>query len=412
MKTVEIPCGNETWRVNVPLETAVLRTTLAPLPALDAEACIQDALRALPHPPERPLVLVPDRTRAAHLPFWLPKIWRGLQELGSKAQELHCLFAAGTHAPMSVAEMRAAMGDTHVPVTLRSHDAAGPLELAGSGPDGEPIFLAPELSATDGALVLSTMSFHYLAGFGGGRKMLIPGVSDRETARRMHASCLQRDPPGRAAHVLAGTLDDNPLHRWILAALGQLRLPPLCGVCMVNDATGPIDAEGGALIEHHRKLAQRFSQFRTVCQAKRLDGVLLSCGGHPYDVDLVQVQKAIEAISPLLRPGARVAMLAALPRGLGHNDMGVWLRDGNARTQLHRLLDRFHIGQQTAWSLRRHLERYELAWVGNLPPDLADDLQIPVLADAEEAWNFVCKGGPHVAIAPQGGALRYTLASG
>ena len=407
MKSIEIRGGRETWPLRVPSETPILDA--APLVPVDfdADACIRDALRQLPHHPQRPLIVVPDRTRNAHLSFWLPRIWRSLQKTNASPTELHCIFASGTHKPMSKTEMLDAVGAIDVPVVLHAHDSTGNLQVAGTDSFGKPVLLAPQLFQSDGVMVLSAMKFHYLAGFGGGRKMIIPGICDFDSARRMHATSLSSAPPGRARGVRSGRLDDNPLHNWILSTLERLELPPLCGICMVNGPTGPVDAEGGALVGHHRRLAQRFATSRTVHLAQPLDGVVLSCGGHPYDVDLVQAHKAIDAIAPLLRPGAHVAWIAALPRGLGHDSMKEWLIDGNADTQLLRLLNDFHIGKQTAWSIRRHIERFHVGLLARFATSLPDTLGVQRFADLKDAWDFVRRAGPNVAIAPFGGELRY-----
>ena len=87
--------------------------------------------------------------------------------------------------------------------------------------------------------------------------------------------------------------------------------------------------------------------------------------------------------------------------------MHEWLTDGNAEEQLMRLLGDFHIGKQTAWSLRRHAENFHIGLLGDFPAPLANAMGIHLLKNGKAAWEFVREAGPRIAIAPLGGELRY-----
>ena len=361
------------------------------------------AVDALPDDARTVCLVVPDRTRDARLPAVLPPLLEALAARGLAAAPPPCVFASGTHAPMSVDEQRAALGDAVHAVRPLPHDcdAADLVALAG----GRGARVHPEVARADAVLVVGALSWHYLAGFGGGRKMLLPGVSDRATATAVHETCLLRDPPGRDPLARPGVLDDNPLHRAIVSRLGAL-LPRAAGLSVVVEGGRVVDVEGGPLLEHHARLAERFRGPRTVTQEAPLDGVVLSCGGSPYDVDLVQAHKALYAIAPLLREGARVAWLASLPRGLGHARMREWLTTGTPASQLAKLLEDFVIGEQTAWSLRTLLARFEVGLVSTLDDDLVRALGMTPLAPPD-VDAFVTSAGPRLAVAPHGAAYLY-----
>lgn len=393
--------------LRVPDDALILSLRPATPTKCDMEALAERALEALGFVPRRPAILVPDRTRDADAPRAVGALLDALERRGALGRPPACVFASGTHAPMGQGEMDAILGAARARVTPVAHVADDELVAIGEGPDGAPVHVNPAIAEADAVLVVSAMAFHYLAGFGGGRKMLLPGASDRATATAIHATCLSTEPPGRACGAAPGVLDDNPLHQAILARLRGL--PPVAGLCVVKEGGRVLDGEAGGLVEHHRALARRYASGRTVVVDAPLDGLLLSCRGAPYDVDLVQAHKALVAVAPVVRDGGRIAWLAKAPRGLGHRELAAWLTDGSADDQLERLLARFHIGRQTAWSLRSLLDRFEVGLLSELPDDEVRAMGAVPLRHVEDALVFARAGGPRFGVAPDGAAFCYRL---
>lgn len=404
-----LPLGDTSVEVRLYRAGLLVRPGRRRAPLVDLDAVARRAAEAIPRAARSLCLVVPDRTRDARLPDVLPPLLDALQaRLGLATRAPPCVFASGTHAPMSAPEMSRALGDAAGRVRAVAHDCDAPDLVALAGGRGARVH--PEVASADAIVVVGALSWHYLAGFGGGRKMLLPGVADRATATSIHEACLTRNPPGRAPAARTGVLDGNPLHEAIVTRLSAL-LPKAAGLSVVVDEEQIVDAEGGGLLDHHARLAERFSTPRTIYREEPLDGVVLSCGGAPYDGDLVQAHKALFAIAPLLRPGARVAWLAALPRGLGHARMHEWMTTSTPERQLQKLLDDFVIGEQTAWSLRALLARFDVGLVSSREDDEVRALGMTPLSPSD-AERFVRGGGGRLALAPRGAAYRYVRGSG
>ena len=129
-------------------------------------------------------------------------------------------------------------------------------------PSGAPAEVNAAVEQADLIVVVSAMTFHYLAGLGGGRKMLVPGIASRGTATAIHAETLNQDPPGRRAGIEPGPCTDNPMHRAILTAVDSKH--DVVGICVVPGPDGPLDAAAGPLLAHHHALGSRFVRERTV----------------------------------------------------------------------------------------------------------------------------------------------------
>ncbi len=407
MRARALPVGDRSVQVRLHRADLLVPAPSPDRPAVELERAARAAVEALPARARSVCLVVPDRTRDARLPEVLPVLLRQLRARGLLAAgRPPCVFASGTHAPMSPAEMSAALGDdvaARVRALPHDCDAADLVELEG----GLGARVHPEVAQAAAIVVVGALSWHYLAGFGGGRKMLLPGVSDRATATAVHRACLVSHPPGRAPFAAHGVLDENPLHQRILERLPSL-LPRSSGLSVVVEGGAVVDAEGGGLLEHHARLAARFAEARTLAREAPYDGVVLSCGGAPYDVDLVQAHKALFAIADLLREGARVAWLAELPRALGHDRMRAWMTTGTPELQLRELLKHFVIGEQTAWSLRSLIARFEVGLVSSLDDSLVRALGMTPLSPSD-IEPFVRAAGGRLALAPHGAAYRYRL---
>lgn len=316
-------------------------------------AALDDAVRLLPTS-GRIAVVVPDRTRDAQLPRLLPLVLQHLPH-----HDVEVVFASGTHTPMTAADMRTAAGVSNV--ALHPHDCDAPaLVNVGAG------HLHPVVAHADGVLLLSTLVPHYLASWGGGAKMLIPGVASRALATQLHDASFAegRRTPGTAAGV---PLDDNPMQQRLRLLLQQCALPPVAGVCVVVDEGAILDVEGGALLAHHAALVDRESNRLRLIVGD--DVVALWAAPKESSGDtVVQAHKTLLSACAVLPERATVVLQAPLRRGAGHDAIDAWLRHPAAHlaTLLHQA---FHISLQTAWSWRSLVERHDVVVVSALDED-------------------------------------------
>jgi nickel-dependent lactate racemase len=396
---VSLPIGRK--RISVQLERAGVLDVAPPrrrqVDPLGLAAHAADALPDL----SRPCLVVPDRTRPLPLAPLVKAIVAALRPRGYGGHP-PLVFASGTHRPMRAEEMDAALGDARDLVRPFAHDCdAGPLVLLDDGATR----VHEEVARSSGVIAIGPISFHYLAGFGGGRKLVLPGVADRKTATAIHRAALRDNPPGRAVGAKAGILDDNPMHRAIVARL--TRLPPSAGLSVVVENGAVPDAEAGELLAHHATLADRYTSERHLALTGQLAAAMVSCGGHPHDVDLVQAHKSLRAVAPILADGARVVLVAELGGGLGHPRFGDWVSSSSATEQLTQLLSRFSIGQQTAWSLRTLLDRFEVGLISTLDDETTKKLGMtPLTADSAPAF---VSGRGVVGVLPRGAQLLYSV---
>jgi nickel-dependent lactate racemase len=104
--------------------------------------------------------------------------------------------------------------------------------------------------------------------------------------------------------------------------------------------------------------------------------VIASCGGFPLDLNLIQAHKALEAASNACEEGGTILLLAECRDGLGRSDLMKWFAARNSLDMGKMLCEKYQVNGQTAWSLLRKAERFDVRLVTSLPEDEVSAMQI------------------------------------
>ncbi len=361
-------------------------------------------------------LVVPDRTRPLPLPRLLPPLLAALAEEGIPAGRITIVPASGIHRPMDAGELAAWIGPDAAGsgVLLAPHDADRPALLLGRTPGGIPVSGHPAVAAAGAVLVLGRIVFHYLAGFGGGRKMLVPGVSSRRTILAMHSRCLDPHPGhGRHPRARTGLLEGNPVHGAAVEA-ARLYPPAVCWHVQTSLDGRLADIEVGDPFADHARAARRYGDARAVELSAPLDGVVVSGGGHPTDRDLVQAHKALEAVAGVVRDGGVVTWVARCGDGIGNRELLEGFRLGSVEAIDAALRRDFRVGLHSALALLQKTRRLRVLAVTELDGEivrLAGMTPVASLAEAADRLRSELGPGARIALAPAGASLLYRVAA-
>jgi nickel-dependent lactate racemase len=285
-------------------------------------------------------VVVPDATRAVGLPTVLPAVLARLARAGVDGSRTTVLVACGTHPAVSERELASLVGPLPDGVRVVQHDARDDESLVplGATAAGVPIRIH-RLAATAGLLVtVGGVRHHYFAGFGGGPKMIFPGVAGYREIQANHARVL-RDRDGRLEREPGcepGVLSGNPIAEEIAAA-ADLR-PPDCALCLVagSGGTAAFAAAGPGRAAFDAAVV-RARQWYEVPSPGGFPLAVASAGGRPSDSTLIQAHKALDAACRFLEPGGELLMVADLSGGSGSADMEPFLVDPRPEAIIERL---------------------------------------------------------------------------
>lgn len=337
-------------------------------------------------PGESVLFVVPDATRQTAAGQVVNLIVRRLIANGSAPHDIRVIFATGIHRKVTEAEKALILSSFIVQrIKTLDHDPRDLMQLAdlGKTPSGIEVSLNRALIEHDHVVTVGGVSFHYFAGFTGGRKLICPGLASSRTIARTHRLAFDFDRRERRSGVGTALLDNNPVHEAFMEVVA-MRPPSFSINTIVNDAGNAIDLFCGDWKAAHRSACGAFMAKNQFPINERRELVIASCGGLPYDLNLIQAHKALDAASRACRPGGTIVLFAECRDGFGRPDFLKWFEPGNSRAIGEMLAERYQVNGQTAWSLMEKAERFEVLIVTDI-----DDRSISKMGMKKVSVEFV-----------------------
>jgi nickel-dependent lactate racemase len=200
--------------------------------------------------------------------------------------------------------------------------------------------LNPAAVNTDCLITVGGVRHHYFAGFGGGPKMVFPGVAGYEEIQANHSLVVDFD--GREAkrnrRCEPGTLDGNPVAEEIFRA-ARLQ-PPDFALCLVEGRDGGVAWAGaGPWDTAFNAAVERVRSWCEVATAEPFELMVAGAGGRPTDSTLIQAHKSLDAACRFMAPEGELLLVASLDGGLGSDDMTSFIEDPRPQVILDKLSD-------------------------------------------------------------------------
>lgn len=391
----------------------------APVGANDCGALVAAALdEPLTGPPVRErcsgacrvTLVVPDATRPAQLAEVLPTLLDRVRSSGVPASGVTVLLATGTHPPAGRSELDALLGPLPPEVHIAQHDARDParLETVGVLPTGLTIRLDRLYLEADVTITVGAVRHHYFAGFGGGPKMVFPGVGGYQEIQRNHARVAEITGGELRRHPRCepGVLGGNPVAEEIAAAV-ELR-PPDLALCLVPGSDGRMAWAGAG--DWRTAFAAAVARARDWFETRRVGPkrlLVVSGGGHPADATLIQAHKALDAGCRFLEDGGEALFVADLGQGLGSDDMLPFVQDPDPARILERLARSWVQYGHTTLRLLEKTRRCRVHLVSRLDPELALRLGMEPVADPGDLVDRWREEYPRETVAVMAGEAVY-----
>jgi len=216
--------------------------------------------------------------------------------------------------------------------------------------NGKSVKLHREIAGTK-VLLTGSISLHYLAGFGGGRKSILPGIASYDTCLWSHKKTLAIPPSiGRHDKVFTGNLHDNPFNE-IMDDVAEEISPTFLLNTTVNSKKEITGIFSGHWREAHRKGCDFLMERYSINIKDLADIVIVSCGGFPYDLNLIQAHKTLENVINVVKRGGTILLLAECKDGPGNGRFLNWFNNRSLEDFDRSLRGSFEINGQTAMSL-------------------------------------------------------------
>jgi nickel-dependent lactate racemase len=313
-----------------------------------------------------------------------------LNVAGVKNENVTVIFACGTHRAVTSEEARLLLGGEVLSrVRTVSHDcrAADLVDVGTTKKHGTKVLLNRVFVDADFRILTGDVGFHYYAGYGGGRKSVLPGVAGEESVKHNH-SLLFDSGAG------SGMLEGNPVHEDMVegAKLGKVDFT----VNVVANSRGDvIRAFAGDMDQVFGEGVKLVDEMYRVSVDRRADIVVASSGGHPLDVNLFQAFKAVDHAMEVVKRGGVVILVAECPEGHGNQSFYDWMVKYNDVKVVEREIKRnFVVGGHRAYFLLKALQNHRIILVSTMPDFYATNVFRLKTARAvnnalEDAFNIV-----------------------
>lgn len=333
-----------------------------PFPDVDHEKTVTQALdnplggmslEKLCRTGSRVACVIPDLTRRAAVREYLPVLLRRLSDIGVGRTDVTIIVALGIHRPMTDAELCELVGnEVWDSYCIINHDPDGKSSniLVGTTDAGIPVDINKIVAKADCVILTGGITYHYFAGYGGGRKSLLPGVASRQACEAHHRLVVSWRRGELKGELAPGVLMDNPAHMQMVQACTFM--PPIFVLNVVTEPGGRIiAASAGELETAHMDACQRHDFWfrREVPAPSKL--VIAGSGGYPKDVNFVQAHKGLFAAHRAVAGDGALILAADCAEGTGHEDFLDWFDRCHSESQwLEELQARYQINGQTAFS--------------------------------------------------------------
>jgi nickel-dependent lactate racemase len=360
--TIEMPYGQNALRAVLPREDSVFSLDVAAVPALtEAAARLRHALRqpigmdgtALHgiHCGERVAIVLSDAFRHTGIGELLPVLVQEVQRRDVQEKDLFFLVATGVHRPPTVPELQKIMGEglfERCAARCYPHDPkdADRLVFVGKTSRGTPVWLNRRLVEADRVILTGPIVPHYFAGFGGGRKSVVPGLAGERTIASNHSLNLHGTEDRLNPDVQIGRLAGNPVAEDMAEAADFV--PVECIVNTVLNREGRIAGlfVGDRTAAHEAGCAFASRIYETPLP-RAADLVIASAGAAR---NFVQSHKALFNAYRAMKPDGRIVFLTPCQEGLGASGFGEWLGLGSRHAVITHLRTNAEINGQTALS--------------------------------------------------------------
>ncbi|MFW9832028.1 MAG: nickel-dependent lactate racemase, partial [Candidatus Thorarchaeota archaeon] len=246
-------------------------------------------------------------------------------------------------------------------IAVHSCDAHD-LVSVGTTSYGTEVEINPVFHEADLHILTGDIGYHYYAGFGGGRKSVLPGVCGRKTINKNH---------GMLTHPKAttGNLEGNPIHLDMVEA-AQLARTDFIVNFVRNSQKEIVSAYAGDLTEAFLE-GTKFVDKMGRLEIKEKADIVVTSSGFPKDINLYQGTKAMVHALGAVRDGGVLIALLECREGIGNSVFEEWAHKYPSFEELsHQIQTNFIMGGHKIFYMAQGAQRVHQYLISELDPDM------------------------------------------
>lgn len=351
-------------------------------------------------PGEKVVIITSDITRPVPSRIIIPCLLDELRKAGVENKDITVVFGLGSHRKQTEEEQKNLVGE----------EVYGQVRCIDSNPDdcvhlgtcknGTPVDIFRTVAEADRRILVGNVEYHYFAGYSGGMKAIMPGVSSKEAIQANHKNMIR---PG----AFAGNLVNNPVRDDIEEVRNFINVDFIVNVTL-DDHKKIAFAAAGHPVTAHRKACEFLDKIYKKKVKEPADIVVVSTGGYPKDINLYQAQKSIDNVKHIVKKGGIMIVAASCKEGYGSIPFTKWINQYNSPTErIEEIRKHFELGGHKAAALGLVQENADIYLVTDMDDESVTKANMVPFHDIQTAVNHALeKMGKNatVYVVPVGGS--------
>jgi len=321
MKKVVLPYGKDTISIKLPKKNILKICKLKDTPGVEDN--IKEIKEAIKNPIGSPtipeitqgkrtaVVICTDITRPTPDHLLIPPILNELNKGEISDKNIKIIIALGQHRKMTEEEVREKVGEeVFKRVKISQHDPDNNLFYLGKSSRGNELWVNKDVVQADVKIATGNIIPHRYAGYGGGAKSILPGISSRETIGHNHLYV----ETGEAA---LGKTKGNPVREEMEEAAKIIGLDMIVNTVM-NVKNEIVEVVAGDPAMAHQAGVKACNNIYGVKIPEKADIVIAS--SFPMDATFYQASKTLEAVGHIIKENSTIIMISPCYEGIGSKD--------------------------------------------------------------------------------------------
>lgn len=337
-------------------------------------------LKDIVSPGDKIVIVTSDISRPMPSYKVLPIVIEELKSAGVAEEDITIVLALGIHRKHSEEEKRRLVGEDvyRSNICIMDSDKDKCIRI-GTCKNGTPVDIFEPVLDADKRIAIGNIEFHYFAGYSGGNKALMPGVSSYDAIQANHMHMLN-------PNAIVGNLDTNPIRQDIEEITDFIPIHFIINV-VLNDRKQIIKAVAGDHVKAHREGCRFLDMVNKVSIREKADIVIVSPGGFPKDINLYQAQKGLDNSKHAVKDGGIIIWCASAEEGFGEANFEKWMIEKSPIEMIEELKRKFVLGAHKAAFIAMTLQKAQIYLVSELEPELVRKINMTPFKSVQEALD-------------------------
>lgn len=342
------------------------------------------ALGDIVFPNEKIVIITSDITRPVPSKLIISILIDELYKLGINKEDITIVFALGSHRKHTKKEILELVGES-IFKEIRCIDSdSNDVVRLGITEMGTPVDIFSVVANADRRICIGNIDYHYFAGYSGGSKAIMPGVSTREAIQANHSKMV-------SPYAIAGNIKNNPVRKDLEDAIKFCPIDFIINV-ILDENKRVIKSVAGDFIDAHREGCKFLDTIYKIDIEEKVDIVIVSQGGAPKDINLYQTQKALDNAKHAIKDGGIIILVGACNEGMGEKTFKEWMLDAKEPKDLiDRIKNDFKLGGHKAAAIAMILEKAQIFLISEFDDEFVESIFMTPFNTLQNAFNEAIK---------------------